>query len=122
MPMQADNDSLRLIVATLLAGVLIGVIGGCFSAALGWIDGARLSVIDLARERALPDWLAALGFSLTGAALAMLAAWLARRWDDPAFKQAFPWFASQRYWEDHVLSLREQVALMQEPPLRWHED
>ncbi|MEE4161666.1 MAG: serine/threonine protein kinase [Woeseiaceae bacterium] len=50
------------------------------------------------------------------------AAWLARRWDDPAFKQAFPWFASPRYWEDHVLSLREQIALMQEPPLRWHED
>ena len=45
------------------------------------------------------------------------AAWLARRWDDPAFKIAFPWFASQRYWEAHVLSLREQVALMQEPPL-----
>ena len=45
------------------------------------------------------------------------AAWLARRWDDPAFEIAFPWFASPRYWEEHVLSLREQVALMQEPPL-----
>ena len=49
------------------------------------------------------------------------AAWLARRWDDPAFKHAFPWFDSHRYWEEHVLSLREQVALMQEPPLEWHE-
>jgi len=47
------------------------------------------------------------------------AAWLARRWDDPAFKQAFPWFESQRYWDEHVLALREQVALMQEPPLVW---
>ncbi|MGI9222913.1 MAG: serine/threonine protein kinase [Woeseiaceae bacterium] len=47
------------------------------------------------------------------------AAWLARRWDDPAFKQAFPWFDSHRYWEDHVLALREQVALMQEEPLEW---
>jgi Ser/Thr protein kinase RdoA (MazF antagonist) len=46
-------------------------------------------------------------------------AWLARRWDDPAFKQAFPWFDSQRYWEDHVLALREQLALMQEEPLEW---
>jgi Ser/Thr protein kinase RdoA (MazF antagonist) len=45
------------------------------------------------------------------------AAWLARRWDDPAFKIAFPWFDSQRYWDEHVLALREQVALMQEPPL-----
>ena len=47
------------------------------------------------------------------------AAWLARRWDDPAFKQAFPWFDSHRYWEDHVLALREQLALMQEQPLEW---
>ena len=47
------------------------------------------------------------------------AAWLARRWDDPAFKLAFPWFDSRRYWDDHVLALREQVALMQEPPLEW---
>jgi len=49
------------------------------------------------------------------------AAWLARRWDDPAFKQAFPWFESRRYWDEHVLALREQVALMQEPPLVWHD-
>ena len=47
------------------------------------------------------------------------AAWLARRWDDPAFKIAFPWFDSRRYWDEHVLALREQVALMQEPPLEW---
>jgi Ser/Thr protein kinase RdoA (MazF antagonist) len=47
------------------------------------------------------------------------AAWIARRWEDPAFKIAFPWFDSHRYWEDHVLSLREQVALMHEPALEW---
>ncbi|MGH8454697.1 MAG: serine/threonine protein kinase [Nevskiales bacterium] len=45
------------------------------------------------------------------------AAWLARRWQDPAFPRAFPWFNSQRYWEEHLLSLREQFALVQEPPL-----
>ena len=45
------------------------------------------------------------------------AAWLARRWDDPAFPLAFPWFNSQRYWQDRILELREQVALMDEPPL-----
>ena len=49
------------------------------------------------------------------------AAWIARRWDDPAFKIAFPWFDSHRYWEDHVLALREQVALMQEAPIEWRE-
>lgn len=48
------------------------------------------------------------------------AAWLARRWDDPAFKQAFPWFNSRRYWDEHVLMLREQTALVQEPPLAWY--
>jgi Ser/Thr protein kinase RdoA (MazF antagonist) len=41
-------------------------------------------------------------------------AWLARRWDDPAFPAAFPWFGAQRYWEDRILELREQVAAMDE--------
>jgi Ser/Thr protein kinase RdoA (MazF antagonist) len=45
------------------------------------------------------------------------AAWIARRWNDPAFPAAFPWFNTQRYWQDRILELREQVALMQEPPL-----
>ncbi|NWK77044.1 serine/threonine protein kinase [Aquitalea sp. LB_tupeE] len=45
------------------------------------------------------------------------AAWLARRWHDPAFPQAFPWFAAPRFWEEQILSLREQIALMDEPPL-----
>ena len=44
-------------------------------------------------------------------------AWLARRWDDPAFPAAFPWFNTQRYWQDRILELREQIALMDEPPL-----
>ncbi len=43
------------------------------------------------------------------------AAWLARRWDDPAFPAAFPWFNTQRYWEERVQELREQIGLMQEP-------
>lgn len=50
------------------------------------------------------------------------AAWLARRWEDPAFKIAFPWFNGNRYWEDHILSLKEQLSLMQEDPLVWHKD
>ncbi len=45
------------------------------------------------------------------------AAWLARRWDDPAFPIAFPWFNTQRYWQDRILELREQIALMDEGPL-----
>jgi len=43
--------------------------------------------------------------------------WIARRWDDPAFPAAFPWFGTQRYWQDRILELREQIALMEEEPL-----
>ncbi|GAB6388447.1 serine/threonine protein kinase [Stutzerimonas marianensis] len=45
-------------------------------------------------------------------------AWLARRWDDPAFPMSFPWFGSERYWGDQVLILREQMAALQEEPLK----
>jgi len=45
-------------------------------------------------------------------------AWIARRWDDAAFPAAFPWFNTQRYWQDRILELREQIALMEEEPLR----
>jgi Ser/Thr protein kinase RdoA (MazF antagonist) len=43
--------------------------------------------------------------------------WIARRWEDPAFPAAFPWFNTQRYWQDRILELREQIALMEETPL-----
>lgn len=46
------------------------------------------------------------------------AAWLARRWQDPAFPIAFPWFGEPRYWEDLVLALREQLGRMQEEPVQ----
>jgi Ser/Thr protein kinase RdoA (MazF antagonist) len=44
-------------------------------------------------------------------------AWIARRWQDPAFPMAFPWFAELKYWEEQVLSLREQRAALDEPVL-----
>jgi Ser/Thr protein kinase RdoA (MazF antagonist) len=44
-------------------------------------------------------------------------AWLARRWTDPAFPAAFPWFQTTKYWQDQILQLREQVAAMEESPL-----
>lgn len=46
------------------------------------------------------------------------AAWIARRWHDPAFPRAFPTFDSPRYWSEHVLTLREQQAALDEPPLQ----
>lgn len=36
--------------------------------------------------------------------------WLAQRWIDPAFPMAFPWFESNRYWQDQILYLREQLG------------
>ncbi|MFO0143865.1 MAG: serine/threonine protein kinase [Betaproteobacteria bacterium] len=44
-------------------------------------------------------------------------AWIASRWTDPAFPAAFPWFGTQRYWEERILELREQIAAMHEAPL-----
>jgi Ser/Thr protein kinase RdoA (MazF antagonist) len=47
------------------------------------------------------------------------AGWLARRWDDPAFPPNFPFFNTQRYWQEHILALQEQAALLEEPPLEF---
>jgi Ser/Thr protein kinase RdoA (MazF antagonist) len=45
-------------------------------------------------------------------------AWLARRWQDPAFPHSFPWFNTERYWAEHILELREQMSALNEPLLR----
>lgn len=55
--------------------------------------------------------------SLRSMRLMHYAAWLARRWGDPAFPLSFPWFNTQRYWSEHILELREQMAALDEPPL-----
>jgi len=44
-------------------------------------------------------------------------AWLARRWDDPAFPRAFPWFEDARHWENILQQLREQLDELQQAPL-----
>lgn len=44
-------------------------------------------------------------------------AWLSRRWEDPAFPRAFPWFSTPKYWEQQILSLKEQLSVLQEEPL-----
>lgn len=46
------------------------------------------------------------------------AAWLAKRWEDPAFPIHFPWFNTERYWAEHVLELREQLFTLDESPLK----
>ena len=42
-------------------------------------------------------------------------AWLARRWHDPAFPLAFPWFNTERYWSEHILELKELLTGLQQP-------
>jgi Ser/Thr protein kinase RdoA (MazF antagonist) len=46
-------------------------------------------------------------------------AWIGQRWDDPAFPRAFPWFSGRRFWEEQILTLRQQLALLDEPALAW---
>jgi Ser/Thr protein kinase RdoA (MazF antagonist) len=78
---------------------------------LGWVLTGYREFFDLSqRELGLIEALRTLR-------MIHYAGWLARRWDDPAFPAAFPWFNTQRYWQDHILALREQAAAMQEPPL-----
>jgi len=45
-------------------------------------------------------------------------AWLAKRWKDPAFPRNFSWFATDKYWEQQVLAIKEQISALQEPPLK----
>ncbi|NTS76826.1 serine/threonine protein kinase [Catenovulum sp. SM1970] len=44
--------------------------------------------------------------------------WIANRWQDPAFPRNFAWFAEQKYWEGQILALKEQVAELNEKPIR----
>lgn len=55
--------------------------------------------------------------SLRTMRLVHYAAWIARRWNDPAFPLAFPWFCEPRYWEQHILELREQLSNLHHKPL-----
>ena len=48
------------------------------------------------------------------------AAWLARRWHDPAFPKAFPWFNTSHYWAEHVRELEDQLNALEQPPLTLH--
>ncbi|MBC8292164.1 MAG: serine/threonine protein kinase [Proteobacteria bacterium] len=41
-------------------------------------------------------------------------AWIARRWEDPAFQKVFPDFGSDRYWFEELGILQEQLSLVRE--------
>jgi Ser/Thr protein kinase RdoA (MazF antagonist) len=81
----------------------------------------RTQMTDIVRgyEQFLPFDRAELSLIEPLRALRMIhySAWLARRWDDPAFPRAFPWFAEPRYWEEHYRSLQDQLAAVHGPSL-----
>ncbi|KLN65286.1 serine/threonine protein kinase [Vibrio sp. VPAP30] len=54
---------------------------------------------------------------LRGLRMVHYMAWLAKRWHDPAFPLAFPWFNDPKYWESQVLAFKEQISTLDEPPL-----
>lgn len=43
-------------------------------------------------------------------------AWLACRWQDPAFPRAFPWFNTAHYWEEQLLNLKDQLMILNDLP------
>ena len=45
-------------------------------------------------------------------------AWLAKRWQDPAFPRNFSWVATDKYWEQQVLAMKEQLSALQQPVLK----
>lgn len=55
---------------------------------------------------------------LRGLRMVHYMAWLAKRWQDPAFPRAFPWFADAKYWERQVLAFKEQIASLHDAPLQ----
>lgn len=78
---------------------------------LGWLlDGYEAFSLFDPRELALIEPLRTLR-------MVHHSAWLAERWEDPAFPAAFPWFGTDAYWNQQATQLREQVEAMQEPPL-----
>ena len=48
----------------------------------------------------------------------MYMTWLAKRWSDPAFPRNFSWFNTDKYWEQQVLALKEQLSAIQQPHLK----
>jgi Ser/Thr protein kinase RdoA (MazF antagonist) len=43
------------------------------------------------------------------------AAWIARRWDDSAFKAAFPDFGTEHYWQEQIEALALQLEKFNNP-------
>ncbi|GLX86287.1 stress response kinase A [Thalassotalea loyana] len=64
-------------------------------------DNAQLALIESLRTMRVVNYMA----------------WLCKRWQDPAFPRNFPWFNTEKYWEQQILMLKEQMSALQQPPL-----
>ena len=51
--------------------------------------------------------------ALRGLRIIRFSAWIARRWDDPAFKRVFTAFGTMQYWREHLMTLEEQLCILQ---------
>ncbi len=54
---------------------------------------------------------------LRGLRMVYYMAWLTKRWSDPAFPLAFPWFGETKYWEQQILAFEQQITQLKQPPL-----
>lgn len=45
-------------------------------------------------------------------------AWVARRWEDPAFPKSFPWMKDEDFWLGQAAAFTEQVKKLRAPPLQ----
>lgn len=45
-------------------------------------------------------------------------AWVARRWQDPAFPRSFPWMKEEDFWLNQSTVFTEQIKKLQIPPLQ----
>jgi Ser/Thr protein kinase RdoA (MazF antagonist) len=68
-------------------------------------------------ERAFPHAELELIEPLRSYRLVRHSGWLAARWSDPAFPQAFPWVGESGYWDGHIRQLEQQRLQLQTP--RW---
>ena len=65
-------------------------------------DNAQLALIESLRTMRVVNYMA----------------WLCKRWQDPAFPRNFPWFNTEKYWEQQILAFKEQFSQLHEEPLR----
>ncbi len=58
--------------------------------------------------------------SLRAMRIVYYTAWLAKRWEDPAFPKNFPWFNTQAFWLQHMRELQDQIPLIDSDILTSH--